>query len=165
VIHVTETANQASFLTQAAYDRLRAELDELSGPGRTEIAKKIEAARAEGDLKENGGYHAAKEEQGKMEARIRQLTQLLESATIGEKPADDGVVEPGMVVTVEMFGDEETFLLGSREITDDTMHVFSEKSTIGAAVNGSKVGDTVSYTAPNGKQIEVKVVHTTPYDV
>ena len=161
---MTETANQASFLTQAAYDRLKTELDELSGPGRTEIAKKIEAAREEGDLKENGGYHAAKEEQGKMEARIRQLTQLLETATIGETPADDGVVEPGMVVTVEMFGDEETFLLGSREITDDSMHVFSEKSPIGAAVNGAQVGDTVSYEAPNGKQIEVKVLHTKPYD-
>ena len=161
---MTETANQASFLTQAAYDRLQAELAELSGPGRTEIAKKIEAARAEGDLKENGGYHAAKEEQGKMEARIRQLTQLLETATIGEKPADDGVVEPGMVVTVEMFGEEETFLLGSREITDESMHVFSEKSPIGAAVNGASVGDTVSYEAPTGKQVEVKVLHTTPYD-
>ena len=124
---MTETANQASFLTQGAYDRLKAELDELSGPGRTEIAKKIEAAREEGDLKENGGYHAAKEEQGKMEARIRQLTQLLETAIIGETPADDGVVEPGMVVTVEMFGDEETFLLGSREITDDSIHVFSRE--------------------------------------
>ncbi len=161
---MTETANQASFLTQAAYDRLQAELAELSGPGRTEIAKKIEAARQEGDLKENGGYHAAKEEQGKMEARIRQLTQLLENATIGEKPADDGVVEPGMVVTVDMFGDEETFLLGSREITDDSMHVFSEKSPIGAAVNGARVGDTVTYEAPNGKQVEVKVLATTPYE-
>ncbi len=161
---MTETANQASFLTQAAYDRLQGELADLSGPGRTEIAKKIEAAREEGDLKENGGYHAAKEEQGKMEARIRQLTQLLENATIGEKPADDGVVEPGMVVTVEMFGDEETFLLGSREITDDSMHVFSEKSPIGAAVNGARVGDTVTYEAPNGKQVEVKVLATTPYD-
>lgn len=162
---MTETANQASFLTQGAYDRLKAELAELSGPGRTEIAKKIEAAREEGDLKENGGYHAAKEEQGKMEARIRQLTQLLETATIGEKPADDGVVEPGMVVTVDMFGDEETFLLGSREITDDSMHVYSEKSPIGAAVNGAKVGDSVSYEAPNGKQIEVKILATTPYEV
>ncbi len=161
---MTETANQASFLTQAAYDRLQGELADLSGPGRTEIAKKIEAARQEGDLKENGGYQAAKEEQGKMEARIRQLTQLLENATIGEKPADDGVVEPGMVVTVEMFGDEETFLLGSREITDDSMHVFSEKSPIGAAVNGARVGDTVTYEAPNGKQVEVKVLATTPYD-
>ena len=161
---MTETANQASFLTQGAYDRLKGELDELSGPGRTEIAKKIEAAREEGDLKENGGYHAAKEEQGKMEARIRQLTQLLETATIGETPPDDGVVEPGMVVTVEMFGDEETFLLGSREITDDAVHVFSEKSPIGAAVNGAKVGDVVSYQAPNGKSVEVKVLATKPYD-
>ncbi|HSO65397.1 MAG TPA: transcription elongation factor GreA [Ornithinibacter sp.] len=162
---MTDTANQTSFLTQGAHDRLQAELAELSGPGRTEIAKKIEAARDEGDLKENGGYHAAKEEQGKMEARIRQLTQLLETATIGEKPADDGIVEPGMVVTVDMFGDEETFLLGSREITDDSMHVYSEKSPIGAAVNGAKVGDSVSYEAPNGTQIEVKVLATTPYEV
>jgi transcription elongation factor GreA len=160
---VTETAGQ-SFLTQAAFDRLKAELDDLSGPGRTEIAKKIEAARLEGDLKENGGYHAAKDEQGKMEARIRQLTHLLDHATIGETPADDGVVEPGMVVTVEMFGDEETFLLGSREITDDSMHVFSEASPIGAAVNGHEVGDVVTYVAPNGKTIEVKILHTKPYD-
>jgi transcription elongation factor GreA len=159
---VTETTNQ-SYLTQAAHDRLKAELAELSGPGRVEIAKRIEAAREEGDLRENGGYHAAKEEQGKMEARIRQLTQLLESANIGETPADDGVVEPGMMVTVEMFGDEETFLLGSREISDASIQVFSEKSPIGEAVNGAEVGDTVSYEAPNGKQIDVKVVHTTPY--
>ena len=160
---MTETAGQ-SVLTQAAFDRLKAELDDLSGPGRTEIAKKIEAARLEGDLKENGGYHAAKDEQGKMEARIRQLTHLLDHATIGETPADDRVVEPGMVVTVEMFGDEETFLLGSREITDDSMHVFSEASPIGAAVNGHEVGDVVTYVAPNGKTIEVKILHTKPYD-
>ncbi len=160
---MTETAGQ-SFLTQAAFDRLKAELDDLSGPGRTEIAKKIEAARLEGDMKENGGYHATKDEQGKMEARIRQLTHLLDHATIGETPADDGVVEPGMVVTVEMFGDEETFLLGSREITDDSMHVFSEASPIGAAVNGHEVGDVVTYVAPNGKTIEVKILHTKPYD-
>ena len=159
---MTETTNQ-SYLTQAAHDRLKAELEELSGPGRTEIAKRIEAAREEGDLRENGGYHAAKEEQGKMEARIRQLTQLLDNAIIGETPADDGVVEPGMLVTVEMFGEEETFLLGSREISDHSIQVFSEKSPIGAAVNGRSVGDHVSYEAPNGKQIDVKVVHTTPF--
>jgi transcription elongation factor GreA len=161
---VSETATPtASYLTQEAFDRLKTELDQLSGVGRTEIAKKIEAARDEGDLKENGGYHAAKEEQGKMEARIRQLTQLLETAVIGETPADDGVVEPGMVVTVDMFGDEETFLLGSREITDDSMHVFSEKSPIGAAVNGAKVGDKVSYTAPTGKSISVEITAAVPY--
>ena len=110
---MSETATPtASYLTQEAFDRLKAELDQLSGEGRTEIAKKIEAARDEGDLKENGGYHAAKEEQGKMEARIRQLTQLLENAKVGEKPADDGIVEPGMVVTVDMLGDDLTFLMG-----------------------------------------------------
>lgn len=160
---MTENVKQASFLTQAAYDRLKAELRQHSGPGRTEIAQKIEAARAEGDLKENGGYHAAKEEQGKMEARIRFLTQLLENAIIGETPPDDGIVEPGMVVTVEIFGDEEVFLLGSREITDEGLQVFSEKSPIGAAVNGHSAGDTVSYTAPNGKAIEVKILGAKPY--
>ena len=161
---MTETANQASFLTQGAFDRLQAELDELSGPGRTEIAKKIEAAREEGDLKENGGYHAAKEEQGKMEARIRQLTQLLETAVIGETPADDGVVEPGMVVTVDMFGDEETFLLGHREIKDDSgLEVFSEQSPLGKAINGKKVGSSAKYSTPSGKTVEVKVLKAAPY--
>jgi transcription elongation factor GreA len=162
---VSDTATTtASYLTQEAFDRLKAELDQLSGVGRTEIAKRIEAAREEGDLKENGGYHAAKEEQGKMEARIRQLTQLLENATVGTKPADDGVVEPGMVVTVEMFGDDMQFLLGSREIADGSdLEVYSEKSPLGAAINGKTIGDTASYQAPNGKTIEVSVKAATPY--
>jgi len=160
---VTETAAPATYLTQAAHDRLQAELDHLTGPARTEIAKKIDAARQEGDLRENGGYHAAREEQGKMEARIRQLQQLLTTAIIGETPPDDGIVEPGMVVTVEMFGDEETFLLGSREITDESLQVFSERSPIGAAVNGKQVGDAVSYEAPNGKTIDVKILGAKPY--
>ena len=159
---MTETST--TFLTQEAYDRLKEELDYLSNEGRTEIAKKIEAARLEGDLRENGGYHAAKEEQGKMEARIRQVTQLLENATVGEAPPDDGVVEPGMVVTVEMFGDEETFLMGSREIGEHTdLTVYSEKSAMGSAINGRKVGETVTYTAPNGKDIDVKILHAKPY--
>lgn len=161
---MSETATKASYLTQEAYDRLQAELRELSGPGRTEIAKRIEAAREEGDLKENGGYHAAKEEQGKMEARIRQLTQLLDNAVVGEAPPDDGVVEPGMVVTVKMFGEEETFLLGSREIAGDSdLDVYSEQSPLGAAINGKKAGDTASYEAPNGKSIDVEIVSAKPY--
>ncbi|MCO5303982.1 MAG: transcription elongation factor GreA [Phycicoccus sp.] len=160
---MTETAAKATFLTQEAYDRLKAELAELTGPARTEIAKKIDAARQEGDLRENGGYHAAREEQGKMEARIRQLQQLLDTAIIGETPPDDGIVEPGMVVTVEMFGDEETFLLGSREISDDSIQVFSEKSPIGAAVNGHSVGETVTYATPSGKDVQVKILKTKPY--
>ncbi len=158
------TQSTATFLTQDAYDRLKDELTYLTGDGRTDIASKIEAARLEGDLKENGGYHAAKEEQGKMEARIRQLTALLDSATVGEAPADDGIVEPGMLVTVEMFGDEETFLMGSREIGDHTdVPVYSEKSAMGSAINGRSVGDTVTYTTPTGKQIEVTIKDAKPY--
>jgi transcription elongation factor GreA len=162
---VSDTATPtASYLTQEAFDRLKAELDQLSGDGRTEIAKKIESAREEGDLKENGGYHAAKEEQGKMEARIRQLTQLLEDAVVGEAPADNGVVAPGMVVTVTMFGDDVTFLLGSREISDGSnLEVYSEKSPVGAAINGKKIGSKASYRAPNGKNIEVTVKAAKPY--
>jgi len=154
----------AAYLTQEAFDRLSAELAELSGPRRQEVVARIEAAREEGDLKENGGYHAAREEQGKIELRIRQLTQLLDSAQVGATPPpDDGVVEPGMVVTVEMFGDEETFLLGSREIADGSIQVFSEASPLGAAINGLSVGDTTSYAAPNGKQIEVTIKKAVPY--
>ena len=162
---MSETATKTSFLTKDAYDRLSTELRELSGPGRIEIAKRIEAAREDGDLKENGGYHAAKEEQGKMEARIRQLTQILETAVVGEAPPDDGVVEPGMVVTVKMFGDEETFLLGSREISGESdLDVYSEQSPLGAAINGRKAGETTSYVAPNGKSIEVEIVSAKPYE-
>ncbi|MEP6649792.1 MAG: transcription elongation factor GreA [Lapillicoccus sp.] len=160
---MTETATQ-SFLTQEAFDRLKGELQHLSGEGRSEIAKRIESARDEGDLRENGGYHAAKEEQGKMEARIRQLTQLLDTAKVGETPADNGVVEPGMLVTVEMFGDEETFLLGHREIKDDSdLEVFSEQSPLGKAINGKKVGDSASYSTPAGKTVEVKILKAAPF--
>ena len=158
-------AAKSAYLPPDAHERLKAELESLSTEGRVELAKRIEAARLEGDLKENGGYHAAKEEQGKMEARIRQLTQLLENAIVGDTPPpDDGVVEPGMVVTVELFGEEETFLLGHREIQDHTdVQVFSEASPLGAAVNGKVVGETVSYHAPNGKTIEAKILAARPY--
>jgi transcription elongation factor GreA len=109
-------------------------------------------------LKENGGYHAARDEQGKMEARIRQLKQMLENAHIGTPPASaDGVVGAGMVVTAEVAGDEEKFLLGSREISSGDLNVYSEKSPLGAAVMGAKIGATVSYTAPNGREIKVVI--------
>jgi len=162
---VSETTAQASFLTQEAFDRLDAELQHLTTEGRAEISKRIEAARDEGDLKENGGYHAAKEEQGKMEARIRQLTHLLQHAVVGETPPDDDIVEPGMLVTVDMFGDELTFLLGSREILgdDDDMDVYSEKSPMGLAINGHKAGEEVTYDAPNGKKITVRILKAKPY--
>lgn len=153
-----------TWLTQEAFDRRKAELEQLEGEGRTEIAKKIEAAREEGDLKENGGYHAAKEEQGKIEARIRVLTELLRHATVGEAPQSSGVVEPGTVITATVLGDEETFLLGSREIVgDDDLDVYSEGSPLGSAILGLKVGDETSYLAPNGKSIAVKILKVETY--
>ena len=148
-----------TWLTQEAADRLAAELADLETVGRTEVIKKIEAARAEGDLKENGGYHAARDEQGKIEARIRQLKQMLENATIGAPPASaDGVVGAGMVVSAIVADDEMRFLLGSREIATDDLDVYSEKSPLGAAVLGAKIGDKVSYTLPNGKSISVEIL-------
>lgn len=147
-----------TWLTQEAADRLKAELEHLEGEGRTEIVKKIEAARAEGDLKENGGYHAARDEQGKIEARIRQLKHMLENAHIGTPPASEsGVVGPGMVITAIIAGDEMKFLLGSREIATGDLDVYSEKSPLGSAVLGVKIGEKVSFTAPNGKEISVEI--------
>ncbi len=151
--------DKQTWLTPAAYDRLKAELDELSGPGRREIASRIEAAREEGDLKENGGYHAAKDEQGKMEARIRDLNELLKHAVVGDAPEAHGVVEVGTVVTAEIWGDKERFLLGSREMAiGSDIDVFSAESPLGAAILGLSIGDTASYTAPNGNQVDVKVL-------
>ena len=155
------------WLTQEAYDKLQAELDDLKGPKWQEIIEKISSARDEGDLKENGGYHAAKDEQGKQEARIRQLEDMLRRAEVGETPPNDGVVEPGMVVTYRFAGEDETekFLLGAREIKreDDPLEVFSPQSAMGAAINGKSKGDKVSYTAPNGKKLSVEIVDAVPY--
>lgn len=162
----TGTEGSVTWLTQEAYERLKAELEHLSGPARTEISQRIGAARAEGDLKENGGYHAAKEEQGKMEARIRQLTQLLRDAKVGEPPAAQaGVAGPGMVVTVQYTdGDEETFLIGSREeAAHADVTVYSAQSPLGQALTGKHAGDSVTYSAPNGNDITIKLLDAKPY--
>ena len=154
-----------TWLTQGAYDRLKGELDELRGPGRREIAARIEAAREEGDLKENGGYHAAKDQQGQMEARIRDLEELLKHAVVGEAPQASGVVEIGTVITAEIWGDEERFLLGNREMADgQDLDVYSAESPLGAAIVGLKVGDSASYAAPNGNKIEVKILAVDTYE-
>jgi transcription elongation factor GreA len=158
-----------TWLSQEAYDRLQAEYEHLSGEGRTAIAKRIESAREEGDLRENGGYHAAKEEQGKMEVRIRQLRILLDTAQVGEAPEADGTVKAGMVVTVRFVGgpadgDEERFLLGSREQTGDVeIDVYSAQSPLGGAVLGQSVGDQVSYSLPNGRSLAVTIEDARPF--
>ena len=163
---MTETrSDNVTWLTQEAYDRLKSELDYLSGPGRVEIAKKIEAARDEGDLKENGGYHAAKDEQGQREGRINQLTHIVQNARVGEPPRTDGVVGPGMTVTVR-FGaddDEVTFLLASREESGSPIDVYSPRSPLGSAISGKKVGETATYTLPNGRAATVEILEAVPY--
>jgi transcription elongation factor GreA len=155
------------WLTQAKFDALQEELEELRGPGRAAIVQKVSDARDEGDLKENGGYHAAREELGKLDGRIAQLEDMLKRAQVGETPPDDGVVEPGMVVTYRFVGDdeEEKFLLGAREMKgdDDDLEVYSPQSPLGEAINGRRRGETVEYVAPNGKTLKVEVVDAVPY--
>ena len=162
---MTTNQKDVTWLTQEAFDRRTAELEHLEGEGRAEIARRIELAREEGDLKENGGYHAAKEEQGKIEARIRVLKDLLRHAVVGDVRDDDGIVEPGILVTAKIAGDESVFLLGSREIVAEgsDLDVYSEKSPLGVAINGLKVGETAQYTAPNGKQITVEILGVQTY--
>jgi transcription elongation factor GreA len=130
-----------------------------------EIAKKIEAARDEGDLKENGGYHAAKDEQGQIEGRIRQLQYILENARVGEPPRKEGVVGPGMTVTIRFAGDDEevTFLLASREESGAPIDVYSPRSPLGSAITGKKVGDTATYSLPNGRAASVEILEAVPY--
>src|SRR4029079_3646924 len=138
-------------LSQAAFDRLQAEYEDLTTRGRLDIARKIETARELGDLSENGDYHAAKEEQGKMEGRIRHLSRLLESATIVED-VDSESVQPGCVVSVRYEGDDdvERYLVGSIEERREGLDVVSPGSPLGAALIGSKIGDDVSYSSPGG---------------
>jgi transcription elongation factor GreA len=154
-------------LTQDAYDRLRDELEQLILVERQQIAKRIQEAREEGDLKENGGYHAAKEEQGKIEARINRLEEMLANATVGEADASDGVVKQGLLVVCDINGKASEFYLGSHEIFEGTKYeeqiedgdfsVYSPDSPIGQAIEGKKVGEQVTFSAPNGKEIAVVI--------
>ncbi|WP_296136754.1 transcription elongation factor GreA [uncultured Tessaracoccus sp.] len=163
--NIEAPATDVIWLTQDAYDKLESELTELKTVGRPEVSARIAAAREEGDLSENGGYHAAREEQGQMEARIAQLENLLRRAQVGEAAGNPDEVAPGKLITIAFDGDEDdtdTFLLGSREVlgVDDTVEhaVYSPQAPLGAAVTGAKVGETVSYKAPTGKTIHVKVL-------
>ncbi len=153
-----------TWLTQAAYDRLATELEYLLTVARQDIAKRIQEAREEGDLKENGGYHAAKEEQGKIESRINRLEEILANSVVGESAKDDGVVAQGTVVSLTMNGSEMTFLLGSAEIAEGTdIEVYSPDSPIGKVILGAKVGDNVTFFAPNGKEREINIVDVKPF--
>ena len=155
-----------TWLSKDAYDRLQAELDQMIAD-RPKIAAEINARREEGDLRENGGYHAAREEQGKAEGRILYLKELLRTAEVGEAPDADKVA-PGTVVTIYFDDDQsdtETFLLGSREIASTTdLTVYSPESALGKAILGAREGQTVTYTAPSGADIKVTVVKFGPFE-
>jgi transcription elongation factor GreA len=165
VVSSSHSVTPVTWLTQDAYDRLSHELDELIG-NRVAMAKEINDRREEGDLKENGGYHAAREEQGKQEGRILQLQQLLRSAQVGDAPTTAGTAGPGMVVTVRFEGDDDTdtFLIGSREEAKTAdIQVYSAASPLGQALTGAREGDTVSYQTPAGKTLTVSVVSAKPF--
>lgn len=157
------------WLTRDAFERLSEELEDLKTRGRPAIAVKIATARDEGDLSENGGYHAAREEQGQMESRIAQLERMLISAQVGDAPDNPDEVAVGTLVTIAYFGDTDnadTFLLGSREILgldDIDTQVFSPQSPLGGAVLGAAKGDSVTYKAPNGRDIQVTILDVAPF--
>ena len=146
--------------SRASFERLQAELDDLSTRGRIEIANTIERARELGDLSENGDYHAAKDTQGMMEARIRLLKTILDKAEIADD-LPDGQVGPGVMVTIRYDGDAddmaERYFFGHIEERTGTLDVISPGSPMGESLNGAMVGDTVSYQAPGG-QLRVRVV-------
>ena len=146
-------------LSQAAFDRLKAEHDDLVTRGRIDIARKIEAARELGDLSENGDYHAAKEEQGKMQGRINHLASMIEHAVIVEQETTDEVVA-GATVSIRYEGDDdvERYLLGSIEERVDGLEVMSPGSPLGQALLGRKVGDVVQYQTPAGGSHSVEIV-------
>lgn len=161
-------------LTQAAFDRLKEELTQLLLVARQDIAKRIQDAREEGDLKENGGYHAAKEEQGRIESRINRLEQMLATADIGEADLADGLVKQGLMVHCTLNGKASEFFLGSHELFEGTKHqiaidegdldVYSPDSPIGKVVMGKSVGDEVTFTTPAGKDIAVKIEKISEFD-
>ena len=159
------SAPEATWLTQDAHDRLSSELVYLLDVARKDIARKIGEAREEGDLKENGGYHAAKEEQGKIEARISRLETLLATAQVGEAPESNGVVGQGLIVKITLGGNEMEFLLGSAEIAEGTdIEVYSPDSPLGSAIIGHKVGDSLSFFLPNGREKEVEILEVRHFE-
>jgi transcription elongation factor GreA len=144
-------------LTKQAFDRLKAELEHLEGEARTNTIEEIARARAHGDLSENAEYHAAKDQQGLQEARVRQIKEMLENAQIIET-LDDGVAKPGMLVTIRHEGEEaETYLLGLREERGGDHPVLTPESPLGRAIVGHAAGESITAKVPNG-EVKVEIV-------
>ena len=147
-------------LSRPAYERLQAELTELTTEGRVSIAQQIETARAMGDLSENSEYHASKNQQGLMEARIRQITHILENAQIVDNAGNGNEVIPGTIVTLRFQGDdgEERYYVGSIEERREDVTTVSPEAPLGKALLGRRAGDTIEYELPNGTKMAVDVV-------
>jgi transcription elongation factor GreA len=164
----TEQQAATIWLSKSAFDQLTAELEDMKGPQRTVIVAEISAARDEGDLKENGGYHAAREAQAKLEGQIQQLQALLLKAD-STAPEADGTVAPGVVVTFKFEGDDddeaETRLIASIDMKDfaNGLEISSPQSPIGGALLGATVGDTVTYEGPRGP-LKVEVLKAVPFE-
>jgi transcription elongation factor GreA len=157
------TENSSIFLTPESHQRLSAELEELKGPKRIEISDRIAEARSHGDIRENADYHAAKDEQGLMEARIAHLESVLRDAMVQDVVDDTGRVEIGSMVTVvDSDGDEMEFLLAPAENRGAARLVVSPTSPLGSAVLSRSPGDRVTYQAPGG-QFEVQVTSVRPF--
>jgi transcription elongation factor GreA len=151
-------------LSQETFDRLSSELQQLTTVGRTQIAQAIEAARNLGDLSENGDYHAAKDEQGRMEGRIRQLQAMLENVQIVEEDGPSDAIRPGAIVSLRYEGDDEVeqYLLGSIEERREGIEIISTSSPLGVVLlGGAKKGDTVTYETPTGATIRVEIIDVT----
>jgi len=159
---------QAHWLSKGAREALTAQLADMRGPQLAKIVAEISAARDEGDLKENGGYHAAREAQGRLVGEADALEVLLRTS-FTDAPAGDGTVAPGVVVTYKFEGDDddeaETFLLGAIEMKPFAggLDVFSPFAPLGAALLGHTAGDTVAYTGPTGREIKVEIVSAIPF--
>jgi transcription elongation factor GreA len=153
--------SDVNVLSRAAFERLKAEHDDLTTRGRIEIAQAIEKARELGDLSENGDYHAAKDQQGWMEARIRELEKILKHVEVVDEVSVGGAVAPGTVVTILYEGDDEDaaerYLVGHIEERHDELDVISPGSPLGAALVGHRPDEWVEYEAPNG-MLKVKIV-------
>lgn len=155
-------SNQPTFLTQEAYDKLRAELETLKTDGRAEVEARIQTAREHGDLRENADYDAAKNDQGLMEARIRQLEHILSTSLVGEVPDTDQVIIGSLVTVVDSDGEEMEYFVAPTENKVPGILLASPSGPLGKAMLGARKGDDVTYQAPGGS-FTVKVKDIKPF--
>ncbi len=144
------TMTEATFLTSEAHAKLQAELTELTTDGRAHIEARIQEAREHGDIRENADYDAAKNDQGLMEARIRQIEHLLAHAVVREVTETDEVVVGSLVTVVDSDGDELEYFVAPPENKLPDVLLASPSGPLGRALIGARAGEEVTYTAPGG---------------